>query len=325
VRVGGKGSLDTTIAHLLGISQMQIGASAEVDWSMHRIELALALDNTGSMAALSKMTELKAATKDLLQTLQTTAKTPDQIKVAIVPFDTTVNIGVENKDATWLKYSSSGSSSSSSGKGSSGSGSGSSGGSGGGSGTITASNWTGCVMDRDQPNDVMDTTPTSDPATQFPAAQCGSGAALVKMQPLTNDWNALRQMVDDMTPSGNTNVTIGLEWAWHALTPNAPLTQGSAPKSDLDKVLVLLTDGTNTQNRFTSVASEIDARTQASCASIKASGIKLFTVRVIEGNAALLQGCATSPSMYFDVQQASQLDAVFSQIGKMLANIRIAK
>jgi Mg-chelatase subunit ChlD len=171
----------------------------------------------------------------------------------------------------------------------------------------------------------MDTTPTGDSTTQFPAAQCSGSGSLVKMQPLTNDWTTLRQMVNDMTPSGNTNVTIGLEWAWHALTPSAPLTQGSAPKSDLDKVLVLLTDGTNTQNRFSSVASDIDARTQASCANIKAAGIKLYTVRVIEGNAALLQGCASSTSMYFDVQQASQLDGVFAQIGKQLANIRIAK
>ena len=40
--------------------------------------------------------------------------------------------------------------------------------------------------------------------------------------------------------------------------------------------------------------SQIDARTAAVCDNIKAAKIKLFTVRVIEGNAALLQGCATA-------------------------------
>jgi Mg-chelatase subunit ChlD len=145
------------------------------------------------------------------------------------------------------------------------------------------------------------------------------------MQPLTNDWTQLRQTVDQMTPAGTTNVTIGLEWAWHALSPSLPLTEGAAPKSDLDKVLVLLTDGTNTQNRWTSNPGDIDARTQLACSNIKAVGIKVYTVRVIEGNATLLRNCASAANMYFDVQDAPQLDAVFSQIGQMLANIRLSK
>ena len=51
-----------------------------------------------------------------------------------------------------------------------------------------------------------------------------------------------------MQPNGNTNVTIGLAWAWHALTPGAPLSEASAPKPDLDKVIILLTDGENTES-----------------------------------------------------------------------------
>jgi hypothetical protein len=48
-------------------------------------------------------------------------------------------------------------------------------------------------------------------------------------------------------------------------------------------------------------------------------------VRVINGDAALLQGCATNPTMYYDVQQADQLDNVFSSIAQKLANLRITK
>ena len=48
-------------------------------------------------------------------------------------------------------------------------------------------------------------------------------------------------------------------------------------------------------------------------------------MRVIDGNADLLQSCATNPTMYFDVQQASQLNSVFSAIAQNLANLRIAK
>jgi hypothetical protein len=48
-------------------------------------------------------------------------------------------------------------------------------------------------------------------------------------------------------------------------------------------------------------------------------------VRVIDGNVELLRGCATNSSMYYDVQQASQLNAVFSAIAQNLANLRIAR
>lgn len=61
------------------------------------------------------------------------------------------------------------------------------------------------------------------------------------------------------------------------------------------------------------------------CANIKAANIKIYAVRVIDGNAELLRNCATSPSMYFDVQQASQLNDVFTAIAQNLANLRIAK
>ena len=88
---------------------------------------------------------------------------------------------------------------------------------------------------------------------------------------------------------------------------------------------MLLTDGLNTKNRLTTVPSQIDARVKATCDNVKATGIKVYTIRVIEGNAALLQDCASSSTMYFDVQNAPQLNTVFASIAKNLANIRISK
>jgi Mg-chelatase subunit ChlD len=149
--------------------------------------------------------------------------------------------------------------------------------------------------------------------------------------PLTFDWTALNNKVDAMQPNGMTNVTIGLVWAWHALTTQAPLSEASAPAADLDKVIILLTDGENTEawnnstNSKTTNVTTIDSRTSQTCTNIKAANIKLYTIRVIDGNASLLQQCATRSDMYFDVQNASQLDKVFTQIGQSLANLRIAK
>ena len=128
-----------------------------------------------------------------------------------------------------------------------------------------------------------------------------------------------------MTPTGNTNVTIGMAWAWAALTSNEPFTQAQPVKPDVEKVMILLTDGLNTANRFTTVPSQIDARTAAVCDNIKQSGIRLFTVRVIEGNLPLLQGCASATNMFYDVQVASDLTNVFGSIAATLSGARLSK
>jgi hypothetical protein len=134
----------------------------------------------------------------------------------------------------------------------------------------------------------------------------------------------LHAKVDAMSPTGNTNVTIGLAWGFQLLSPVEPF-NAPAAEPDLDKVIVMLTDGENTQNRWTSSESSIDSRTKKACDNIKAANIRLYTVRVINGDVTLLKNCATNTTMYFDVQQASQLNSVFSSIAQNLANLRIAK
>jgi len=286
--------MDTSMAQIIGYNQMDLRATSQVRWGFKALELALALDNTGSMAAKNKMVELKAAVKLLLATLKKNSKVPDDTKIAIIPFTTVVNIGTGFADSPWVAYDS----------------------------TITKANWAGCVADRDQPNDVKDTTPNGTNATLFPVAACGG---LVQALPLTNDWTALESMVDTMTPAGMTNVTIGMMWGWHALTANEPFTQAQAVRPDVDKVMILLTDGLNTANRFTTNPTQIDVRTAAVCDNIKKAKIKLFTVRVIEGNLTLLQGCASAPNMFYDVQVASQLKDVFTSIAASLSGARLSK
>ena len=82
------------------------------------------------------------------------------------------------------------------------------------------------MRDRTYPYDTQDDAPTT-ADTKFPVYDCGS---LAKLLPLTNDWTALNSKIDEMQPNGNTNVTIGLVWAWHALTAGAPLSEAAAPK-----------------------------------------------------------------------------------------------
>ncbi len=305
------GTIKTTFT---GIWQPQvtIGADSMVKWGMKKLELALALDNTGSMAWSNKMSNLKTAAKNLLDTLKKAAKKDGDIKVAIIPFDTTVKIGTGYKNEAWFDVSCSAL------------------GNPWGCNSSTWKNyWEGCVRDRTYPYDTQDDAPTTTkPETLFPIYDCGS---LVTAMPLTYDWTALNNKIDAMTPNGMTNVTIGLVWGWHALTQSAPYSEAAAPAPDLDKVLIILTDGTNTEswknssNTKVTSSSAIDLRAQLACTNIKAANIKIYAIRVIDGNATLLSQCATNPTMYYDVQNASQLNAVFGAIAQNLANLRLAK
>jgi Flp pilus assembly protein TadG len=319
LKLSAKGTYKVQMANIVGASTVELGTTSEAKWNIGKVEIALALDNTGSMAG-TKLAELKNAANNLLDVLQAAAKQPGDAKVAIIPFNITVNVGTANKNEAWLRWNLLDCNGGQSGT---------------GCGDPPQDSWTGCVTDRNKDPDsvnynVKDTAPAAD-ETKFPGVQCSGG--LASMLPLTTDWTALHGKVNSMAASGLTNVTIGLVWAWHALSPTAVLTEGAAYDTEnLQKYIILLTDGNNTQDRWSSSESSINLRTQAACnnikALLKANGdpqIKIYTVRVINGNESLLQGCATNPGMYFNVQNASELSSVFSSIGAEIANLHLSK
>jgi Flp pilus assembly protein TadG len=326
LKITGTTTLPTVFWRVLGTDHVDITATGEVLWGIKKLNLALALDNTGSMAQSGKMTELKKAAHTLLTTLQNASQTPGDIQISIVPFATDVNVGTGNVGSAWIKWSGTTDSwdenNGTCSKSISNPKSHSKCTSAGGTWTPAShSTWNGCVMDRDQNNDVLNTA-TGSSSTNYYAHQ--ASACPVTMMPLSTDWTALNSKIDAMTPTGNTNVTVGVQLAWQTLSPLAPF-NAPAVAPDLDKVIIALTDGTNTQNRWSSTQSVIDDRTSKVCTNAKTDNIKIYTIRVIDGNASLLQGCATNPGMYYEVAQASQLNSVFTAIAQNLANLRIAK
>lgn len=188
--------------------------------------------------------------------------------------------------------------------------------------------WNGCVMDRDQDYDTLNTTPTaSDSKTLFPADQWSS--CPVELIPLSYDWAALKSKIDDMTPSGNTNQSIGLAWAWQSLGSDGPL---YAPDKEdgytYKDVIILLSDGDNTENRFSKSVSVIDARQKIMCDNAKAAGVTIYTVQVNTGGdkmSNVLQYCASSPNNFYLVTKASQTATVFNSIGISLTQLQIAE
>ena len=337
VTISASAKMPTDFMGIVGTKDVPIGRSSTTIWGEAKLRVALALDNTGSMASSSKMTALKTATHNLLDQLNSAATIDGDVYVSIIPFVKDVNVGSTSYTASWVKWTGStaadvdlwdkwnGTCS------------------GYGSNQATCerygniwtpashTTWNGCIMDRDQSYDTLNTAPTTASApTLFPAEQYSS--CPVAVMGLSYDWAALNNKVDSMVANGSTNQAIGLQWAWQSLTA-APFT---VPPMDPDKiykqVIILLSDGLNTQDRWYgngyNVSTQVDARQKILCDNIKAAGVKLYTVQVNtsgDPTSTLLQNCASSPDKFFLLTSADQIVTTFQQIGTELSELRISQ
>ena len=184
-------------------------------------------------------------------------------------------------------------------------------------------------MDRDQNFDTTNAAPVAG-STLFPAEQYSY--CPVPLMGLSYDWAALNAKIDAMTPKGGTNQAIGLQWGFQSLTA-APLTISPMdPNYKYQKVIVLLTDGLNTQDRWygngSSPSPQVDARQQILCSNIKTAGITIYTVQVnTDGDptSTLLQQCATDSNKFFLLTSANQIVSTFDTIGTSLQPLYVSK
>jgi Flp pilus assembly protein TadG len=332
------GLLNTDFMRIMGFSSLHVGAKATIKWGNSRLRVALVLDNTGSMSSSGKMDALKTATAGLLTQLKNAATNNGDVYVSIIPFVKDVNAGAGNYNATWIDWTSWDSNNGTCSNYSSWHEPKTRSSCLNNDGTWAADNhntWNGCVTDRGNSGspstDNYDTNvaapTTSITATLFAAEQYSSCPQAV--MPLSYDWLAMSNLVSSMAPAGNTNQAIGLAHGWMSLVGGGPYPP--PPLMDLNykysQVIILLTDGLNTQDRWYTSQSSIDTRQQMTCNNVKAAGITLYTVQVnTDGDptSALLQNCASSSDKFFLLTSANQMVATFQQIGTNLSNLRIA-
>jgi hypothetical protein len=205
------------------------------------------------------------------------------------------------------------------------------------------STWNGCVTDRGNyagpvsDYDRLATAPTTSiTATLFPAEQ--NSYCSPEIVGLNYDWTAMASLVDSLYPLGATNQPIGLVWGWQSLVGGGPL---SAPSKDSNytytDVIILLSDGLNTLNRWngngSSTNTSVDARMvdstgKGTCANIKAAGIVIYSIQVNTGGdptSTLLKTCASSTDKFFLLTSANQIITTFDAIGTNLTKLRIAQ
>jgi len=321
--LNGTAVVHTNFLGVIGIDHVDIKSLSVSSWGNTRLRVALVLDNTGSMASDGKMDALKTASHHLLTQLQQAAVHPEDVYVSIVPFSKDVNFGSSNYAQSWLRWdlweevNGSCSNTSYSNRTSCQSHS-----------KVwtpaTHNTWNGCVTDRDQNFDTTNSAAAVG-STQYPTEQYSSCSA--SLIPLTNDWTALNAKIDTMVPVGNTNQAIGLQVGWQTLTATPFTVPPVDPDYKYQTVIILLTDGLNTQDRWYTSQSSINTRQQKTCNNIKDAGLTVYTVQVNTGGDAtstLLQNCASDPGKFFLLTSAGQIVATFGQIGTSLSKLRLA-
>lgn len=141
--------LETTFMKIAGINTLSVAYSNEITKEVKGLEVVLALDTTGSMASDGKIAALRSSATDLVDILFGNQNFPEKLKVGLVPFVTSVNIGNTHDDmvnwdasqwtpqgsiaVTQASYTTNA------------------------DGSATGTVWKGCVKERAYPHDVSDT------------------------------------------------------------------------------------------------------------------------------------------------------------------------
>jgi Flp pilus assembly protein TadG len=279
-----------------------------------RLELALVLDNTGSMAG-AKLAGLKQASRDLTDIIFGTAETLNNVHISLLPYDVGVNLGTDPSHSAWIQgaylpiWNTN---------------------IAGGHGWISNRN---SDLPPNSYNDMTDTPPGATDETRFRISTgVGTGTCndathinLPAMQFALNTRSQIYSFIDTMIAGLCTRINVGLMWGglslspqwagiWDPARPNLPAT----PSALIDKALVLMTDGLNTvyMGDGVSMAND-DATTAQMCSAIKSRGITIYVVGFGSGgeiNENLLRACASQPSYYWNAPTPEQLRTAFRQI-----------
>lgn len=151
-----------------------------------------------------------------------------------------------------------------------------------------------------------------------------------------------------------------MAWGQRVLSPGEPFTEGSKKDEDVERIMVVLTDGDNaiemwdndrntkksayssfgyvTETRLgisstspepiaSQVQTRMDELTSAACESAKAAGQEIYTIRLQVNSAtssSLLRNCATDREHYFDAPTPEKLQPVFDEIANRIKQLHIS-
>lgn len=361
LRVKLTSKMNTNMMRIVGRDTVDVSATSIISREFGDMDVALVLDNTGSMDG-RKLATLKDASKNLVQTLHAAKDPTSEIRIGLVPFSDYVNIGMNNRHKSWANiepdrtnrvrksrwkrevlrkyncrwktryYYRDGVRKSY---------------------TYqsckykygrkykeyywhtTKVRWRGCVGSRNYPWNTRDERPSY----RIPGIMNRSCSQ--PLTELTDSKNEVISNINSMRASGSTYIPAGLMWGWRVVSDAEPFANngGSGSSSGSQKkrqrAIVLMTDGENTVSptypeHYGNNKTVADRLTSEICENIKNSDeeITVYTVAFeVSDNSTrnMLRACATSPSHYFNADNSAELAKSFQKIAKSLAQLRIAE
>jgi Flp pilus assembly protein TadG len=283
VEVSATAEIDTSFLRVAGYDTLTVTVNSRVLRKQNKLEIVMALDNTGSMAGW-KIAALKDSANTLVDTLFGEETEAPAVKIGLAPFANAVNIGPAMRGTAIMDEATPATINGEQIK----------------SGSTVISmfrvfdelrvTWQGCVRARTETFDTSDAPPTSadrrtlftpyfapdEPLLAWPLLSANNyfgidttpqhafthyqGRSNINaigpnfncpavVQPLTNVKSTITSAIAAMNPNGQTVIPEGLAWGWRLISPGLPFTAG-APYDDQDtiKVVILLTDGDNDVN-----------------------------------------------------------------------------
>ena len=323
-RIEAVATVSMTLSQAIGFTSAPVGAVSEVVLGNDAdIQAALVLDVTGSMGG-TKLTNLKTSATNMVNTLFTRLQRANQVKMSVIPFAEYVNIGLNNRNASWTTSTADHS--------------------------VTTQScdwrwrnggwrwdcqdettnyvWQGCVGSRSNPNNIKDENYNSERVPGVFNVNCP-----VAMLPLTSNKQTILDKINALSASGNTYIPAGAMWGWATLSAIEPFSEPVDPDRTTKRYLVLMTDGANTISptypyHNSGNATAANNLTRDVCTNIKNDNIEVFSIAFQVSNSTvktLLQNCATSSDKYFDASNSTELSDAFDKIARQMTNLRIAK
>jgi len=281
VTVSGTARVETAFMGLFGIEYLDVAVNVQVTRESKGLEIALVLDNTGSMGSGGKIEALKTATNELIGILFGDQDSPSHLKMSLVPFSQTVKVDTATfLNNGWMDingFSSSARTNFDNNKYAFAVWA-----------TMNNKSWGGCLEARPSGLEETDDPPVSGDSLWVPyfepdgpdssaysgyttyVSDGGTGNQDTRLRrsskyvnqnktnpnadcnmqqilPLTNNKTMLEGYVNGMIASGFTHIAIGAAWGWRTLSPTPPYTEGADyDDPDWQKAMVFLTDGLNT-------------------------------------------------------------------------------
>ncbi|MEJ1157944.1 TadE/TadG family type IV pilus assembly protein [Prosthecomicrobium sp. N25] len=299
----------TAFLPLVGLQTLDTVVDNSVSLSSPGLEVALVLDVTSSMIEEGRMEPMRSAALSFVDSL--VKGETGATYMALVPFDTRVNIGPTR--TSWLDSD--------------------------------PGSFSGCVEPKEGAAATSDTPP---PLVKFIASDTRPEAAKLKkycpkpVVPLTNRRTLLIDSIKALTSQGTTRIDQGAFWGWMSLSEKWQGQWGTASlphkKSDaIPKLMVIMTDGQmNTRDKGNpdSSGAWFDEINKAEakkilneiCDKMRADGITIYAINYDEETKKdpPLKTCAGNPdNSYYSAKK--DIDEVFAQIAKRIQRTYLSR